>query len=263
MKPLTQLERAEAQGLTGVLFDLDDTLLDDGKLTEPAYAALWRMSRAGLLLIPVTGRPAGWGEVMARQWPVEAVMTENGAVAFWREGGVLRRWEKAEEAVRRGRRIRLAGVYEELRQRFAEVRLSDDAHARVSDVTIDIGEFQKLPSETVRAIEALARELGVRTFTSSVHLHLTLDPFDKASGTVAFLRDRFELDPTVARLRFAFIGDSTNDAPCFFAFHSSFGVANVEASVPYLSVPPRYVASKKKGAGFAEIADRLIELRGR
>jgi hydroxymethylpyrimidine pyrophosphatase-like HAD family hydrolase len=90
---------------------------------------------------------------------------------------------------------------------------------------------------------------------------LTLDPFDKASGTIAFLGDRFGDDPTAARHRYAYVGDSANDAACFYAFDTSFGVANVGSSVPRLSVPPRYVASAPKGSGFAEICNRILELR--
>src|SRR5262249_59883715 len=75
-------DRDEARRLTGVVFDLDDTLLDHGELAEAAYRALFRLREAGLRLVACTGRPAGWGEVLARQWPIDAVVVENGAVAF-------------------------------------------------------------------------------------------------------------------------------------------------------------------------------------
>jgi HAD superfamily hydrolase (TIGR01484 family) len=261
MRPLSELETSRARGLVGILFDLDDTFLDAGVLTEKAYLALGRLSRAGLRLVAVTGRPSGWGEVMARQWPLDGVVTENGAVALYRVGGVTTKWEQADEATRRARRVRIAQAFDTLRQRFPEARMSDDTHARTSDIALDIGETQRVPSDVLTAIENAARELGLRTFVSSVHLHLTLDPFDKASGTIAFLRDRFGDDPTSARQRYAYIGDSSNDAACFFAFTTSFGVANVKESLSRLSVPPRYVAQAAKGAGFAEIADRILALR--
>jgi hypothetical protein len=72
MLPLSRLERDEARSLEGLLFDLDDTLLDHGLLSVEAYSALHRLSGAGLRLLAVTGRPAGWGDVLARQWPVAA-----------------------------------------------------------------------------------------------------------------------------------------------------------------------------------------------
>ena len=46
----------------------------------PRYDALWDLSDAGLRLVAVTGRPSGWGEVIARQWPIDGAVTENGAV---------------------------------------------------------------------------------------------------------------------------------------------------------------------------------------
>jgi len=261
VKPLASLGSAEASRLAGILFDLDDTFLDEGALTEGAYAALFRLSRARLRLVAVTGRPAGYGEVMARQWPVDAVVTENGAVTLYRDGKTIVRWQEADAATRKARKERLRIGFATLQKQFETVRASDDSHARESDLAIDIGETQHLAADEVARIEAAARALGFRTFVSSVHLHLTLDPYDKATGTVAFLCNRFQEDPTAARHRYAYIGDSANDAPCFFAFTSSFGVANVAASLHRLSVPPQYLSWAARGAGFAEIADAILALR--
>ena len=261
MKALTSLDAAEVSRLVGILFDLDDTFLDEGQLTEGAYSALFRLARAGLRLVAVTGRPAGWGEVIARQWPVDAVVTENGAVALYRDEKGVARWQEPDTATRRARRERLATGVRALQAQFPALRISDDSHARESDVALDIGEREHLPADEVAHVERAALGLGFRTFVSSVHLHLTLDAFDKASGTVAFLGARFQEDPTAARQRYAYIGDSANDASCFFAFLSSFGVANVVASLPRLSVPPRYLAWAERGAGFAEIADAILALR--
>jgi HAD superfamily hydrolase (TIGR01484 family) len=261
MRPITSLPPEEAKGLSGVLFDLDDTLLDGGRLPEAAYRSLFRLKEAGLTLIAVTGRPAGWGEVLIRQWPLDGIVTENGAVACYREGGVAR-WDRADPATRHMRRVRLASAYQTISSEFAEARLSDDTDARQSDIAIDIGERQTVRPELVARMEARAHELGFRTMVSSVHLHLTLDSFDKASGTVAFLADRHGVDPTLARVRYAYVGDSGNDAACFFAFRTSIGVANVRASLGRISVAPRFVASGERSAGFVEIAERLVRLRG-
>lgn len=262
MQPLDILSSNEASEIRGILFDLDDTLLDGTLLTEAAYAALWKLHRAGLRLVPVTGRPAGWGEVMARQWPIDGIVTENGAVALHREDTLVRRIEEADESTRRARRIRLARAFETLRERFPEVRLASDSHARLSDLALDVGESQTVPDDVRGKIVQAAHELGLRTYLSSVHLHLTLDSHDKASGTLAFLRERFGEEATLAKGAYAFIGDSGNDAACFAAFTTTFGVANVRKWTSALSVPPKYVASREKGAGFAEIATRILALRG-
>jgi len=67
------------RAIVGVLTDIDDTLTTEGKLTWQAYAALARLKAAGKIVVPVTGRPAGWCDHIARMWPVDAVVGENGA----------------------------------------------------------------------------------------------------------------------------------------------------------------------------------------
>lgn len=268
MRPLATLSAAEARRLAGVVFDLDDTVLDHGALGEAAYGALFRLRAAGLQLVACTGRPAGWGEVIQRQWPLDATVTENGAVAFLSgeapaAGGArpLIVVDPLSRAERRARRAELLQLADEIAARFPATALADDNDARRADVTLDIGEHRRVPADEVRAIRALARERGVRTFASSIHLHLTHEPDDKATGTIRILADRFGEDATTALSRWAFVGDSSNDAAAFAAFRLTFGVANVASHVRGLTVPPRYVATARMGRGFAEIAETIVALR--
>ncbi len=261
MKPLATLEPAEAKRLDGVLFDLDDTLLSHGVLEREAYAALWDLRDAGLELVAVTGRPSGWGEVLARQWPIGGVVAENGAVFVVREGkGVTRIFDGGEDAAR-ARRAKLDPLVAEVARAVPQARLTDDVAARATDVTWDIGERVTLDAPSIDAIAALAHAAGARTTRSSVHLHATYERDDKASGAVRFLATRFGVDAGAALSRFAFVGDSGNDRACFSAFRTTFGVANVRASIAALAVPPRFVASRERGAGFAEIADAVLTRR--
>lgn len=268
MKPLAELGRDEATLLAGVVFDLDGTLLDHGALGEAPYRALFRLREAGLRLVACTGRPALWADLIARQWPIDAAIAENGAVAFARERAPKGRVPRVEcvdphaGPTRDGRRAALLELAADLLERFPSAALADDNAGRVSDVTIDVGEHRDVPPHDVAAMRAIAEARGVRTFESSVHLHLTFDPDDKASGTVRILAQRFGEDATSARTRYAFVGDSANDATAFAAFRVTIGVANVRPHLGRLSVPPRYVATASMGAGFAEIAARLVALRG-
>ncbi len=262
LRPLSELGAEEANRLAGVVFDLDDTVLDHGALTEIAYAALFRLREAGLSLVACTGRPAGWGEIVQRQWPVDATVTENGALAWVKEGGRVEALGSVDAEARRARRSDLLALAGELARRFPETALADDNGARLTDVTLDIGEHRRVAADRVAAIEAAARARGVRTFTSSVHLHLTFETEDKASGAVGLLARRFGEDATGARFRWAYVGDSANDGVAFAAFASSFGVANVLGHLGRLSVPPRWLATEPMGRGFAEIAARLVVLRG-
>jgi hypothetical protein len=245
--------------LQGVLFDLDDTLLDRGRLTEQAYSALFRLRESGLVLAAVTGRPAGWGKVLARQWPVAGVVTENGAVTLTRTGDRVHVRDAVAPDERLRRRERLSRLVAELRARFPELQPADDVHARISDFTFDIGEHHEPPHELVQAAAECARERGARVTRSSVHLHVTWDGDDKASGAVRFLRHVVGLDPTAARSRFAFVGDSENDEACFSAFHTTIAVENFTGR-PTLS--PRFVTRGGRSAGFVELAKLLVERRG-
>lgn len=258
MRPLSFLGREEARRLRGLVFDLDDTLLDHGALSEEAYASLFRMREAGLLLVPCTGRPAGWGEVVQRQWPVSATIAENGAAVLL--GG--QRGLPLERVVAPGDlpRRELVALAESLCARHPEAALADDNAARLTDVTIDIGEHRRVAPEVVVAMRAEAEARGARTFASSVHLHLTTVREDKASGAVRALA-RLGEDPGSARFAFGFVGDSTNDAPAFAAFSTTFGVANVARFLDRFTVPPRYLAPSPMGTGFAEIASHLVALR--
>jgi HAD superfamily hydrolase (TIGR01484 family) len=261
VRPLSALGAEEARRLRGVLFDLDDTLLSHGRLTRAAYDALWDLHDAGLALVAVTGRPSGWGEVLARQWPVAGCVTENGAVHVVREGATVSRRDGCSEEERRSRRVRLARIVERVRSEVPDARLTDDVDARRSDVTWDVGERVRLPEDRVEAIARIIDEGGARRSRSSVHLHATFDADDKASGALRFCARELGVDPGAAIARFAFVGDSGNDAACFAAFRTTFGVANVRASVARLSVPPKYVAEREMGEGFAEIARRILSLR--
>jgi HAD superfamily hydrolase (TIGR01484 family) len=261
MKPLSTLDGATARTLAGLLFDLDDTLLSHGVLTRAAYSALWDLHDTGLRLVAVTGRPSGWGEVIVRQWPIDGAVTENGAVHILLDGAAVVSRERCDETGRRARRVRLAQVVERAREAVPEARLADDVSARRSDVTWDIGERVRLPEDRVQALMAAIVLCGARTTRSSVHVHATFDEDDKASGAVEFLRATFGEDVGAARARYAFVGDSANDAACFAAFDMTFGVANVAAHVGRIAVPPRFVASRAMGEGFAELASTLVALR--
>ena len=261
MRPLSALGAEEARHLRGLLFDLDDTVLSHGLLTRGSFDALWQLREAGLKLVAVTGRPSGWGAVLARQWPMEGCVAENGAVFVVREGAGVSVIEAGGSPERARRGAALEDLVEQARVHVPDARLTDDVAARRSDVTWDIGERERLAEASIAALVALAEGAGARTLRSSVHLHATFDGDDKASGAVRFCSEHLGEDPGGARSRFAFVGDSGNDASCFAAFRTTFGVANVVSSLPRLTIAPRYVASLAMGDGFAEVVREVLRKR--
>jgi HAD superfamily hydrolase (TIGR01484 family) len=261
MSPLASFSPDRARALRGLLFDLDDTVLTHGVLTKEAYDAMWALKEAGLRLVAVTGRPCGWGEILVRQWPIDGAVTENGAVHVVRTANAVTVRDSCSESERQDRRARLVAIVRGVADIVPEAKLADDSAARRSDVAWDIGERATLPAARADLIAGEILRSGARTTRSSVHDHATFDADDKASGAVRFLAEELGDDPGVVVHRYAFVGDSGNDAACFSAFKATFGVANVKSSLDRLVVPPRFVTAGSMGEGFAELAARLLHLR--
>lgn len=259
MQPIERAETTRLSKLQGLIFDLDDTFLDHGELKAATYRALSDLHDAGLILVVATGRPAGWGEVLARMWPVDAVVSENGAIAHVRSQGQVRCIDEWAGHAREQARNSLERIAGDVEAEFPELVRTDDARARISDITYDVGEYQRVPRQIVARASERARDLGARTTVSSVHMHITLDPHDKATGCLYLLRTQLGLDTTTARMTFGFIGDSGNDAPCFAAFPTSIGVSNISGRP---SVTPKFVTRGARGAGFVEAAQCILAARG-
>ena len=258
MRPIKKISHVEVERLKGLLFDVDDTVLTQGHLTEEAYTALFLMRNAGMRLIAVTGRAARWGEILASQWPVDAVLAENGAIAFVREGRDVQTRDWIDPKERKERRDHLERLALEITERFSEIALAGDEALRVTDLAFDVGERVQVDHTIVQRAQQFAEEQGARTSVSSIHFHITFDASDKGSGSIRLLNELFGEDPTAARFQYAFIGDSGNDAAAFATFDTSMGVRNL-AGRP--TVSPRYITSQSFGAGFAEAAKLLVERR--
>jgi HAD superfamily hydrolase (TIGR01484 family) len=259
--PLASLSPEQALGLRGVLFDLDDTLLTHGALTLEAYQALHALAAAGLALVGVTGRPVGFAEIVLRQWPVAAMIAENGALAVRKHQGRTEVVDWASPAVRRERSVALADLAEHVHQELPHVPRTQDAHLRVADCTWDIGEYYRAAPEDLGTLARLTAEHGARVFCSSVHFHATYDTVDKAQGVLRLLQELWDVDSSAALGDYAFIGDSGNDRSCFAAFRCAIGVANVHQNLHALPVPPRFVTQAPMGLGFSEMAKILLQRR--
>ncbi len=261
MRPLREAPREALAAAVGVVFDIDDTVTRGGRLERVAFDAMWRLSSAGVRLVAVTGRPLGWADVVARHWPVDLAVGENGAGWVCRDGEGLREgyFHDADERERHARtveRIR-ARVLAEL----PEVRLATDQQARRCDLAFDVGEAVRLPPETVDRIVALVEAEGARCPVSTVHAHVVVGEWDKARGVVRAVDRVLGLDLGAARDRWIFVGDSGNDAEAFAWFPLTVGVANVRDQLGRLPRPPAYVTDRDRGEGFAELADALLAAR--
>jgi HAD superfamily hydrolase (TIGR01484 family) len=254
MRPLSELDGGSCRG---VFSDVDDTLTHDAVVTLEAYAAIVRARAAGLRVVLVTGRPAGWAEVLASLWPVDAAIAENGGIAYFKREGRLQRlyFERTDPVADAAR---LAALAEDILRTFEFARRSDDCGLRVTDVAFDIGENHHLPRDQIEAITARCRELGARTLVSSVHAHGFFHGADKAAMAARVANVLWGEAGADVASHYAFVGDSPNDQAAFSFFEMSIGVANVARYVDVLRPPPRYVTPSPNGRGFAEAIDALL-----
>lgn len=264
MRPLAAAP-ADRFARVGALFtDIDDTLTTDGRLTAHAYGAMERLARAGIAVVPVTGRPAGWCDHIARMWPVAGVVGENGA--FWfaydRDARTMHRRFLDDAATRAANRARLAAVRDRILAAVPGSAIASDQHYREADLAIDFCEdVERLPEASVDRIVALMREAGMTARVSSIHVNGWFGSYDKVGMTRAFAAERLGIDLAREPDAAIFIGDSPNDAPLFAAFALSVGVANVRDFAQRLEAAPAWVTSARAGAGFAELADALLAAR--
>ncbi len=261
MIPLSQLSLEKARSVRVILTDIDDTVTTEGMLTASAYAALENLQRAGFLVIPVTGRPAGWCDHIARMWPVDGIVGENGAFYFRydRTGKKMDQhfWASPEEL--KQNRAKLDAIEKEVLSSVPGSALASDQAYRLADLAIDFCEdVPALPESEVDRIVAIFERHGAQAKVSSIHVNGWFGDYNKLSMAKTILSDVFGMDWEQAKQSVIYAGDSPNDEPMFAAFPLSVGVANIHAFEHRLKNKPAYIAKGHSGDGFVELAELLL-----
>ncbi|SEN30490.1 hypothetical protein SAMN05444354_13722 [Stigmatella aurantiaca] len=257
------LREAGLSQVEGVFTDVDGTLTTGHRLRAQTVRALERLSEAGLKVVLVSGRPAGWGEAWARTLPVDGVIVENGGLFFFRKGGRLRKVYLEAPLERAANRRRLRSEVLRVLKRVPGAQLSSDSAYTEVDLAIDYNEEARLGDAAAGRIEALLRERGVTAVRSSVHVNCWLGRFDKLIATRRFAREAWGQALRPDGGRFVYAGDSFNDAPMFQAFALSVGVANVRSVLDRIEAPPAFITRAAEGRGFEELARAILVQRDR
>ena len=260
-RPLLQLPGAALRPVQGVLTDIDDTLTRDGAIEPAALQALQALAAAGLPVVAITGRPLGWSERFAHEWPVSAIVAENGAVALIPDGGALRVEFAQDEPVRRANAERLRAVAARVLREVPGATLARDSAGRVTDIAIDHSEFKHLGPVALERVVALMREEGMNATVSSIHVNGWFGSHTKLSAAHWMLRRLYGRDLAGEIDRWVYVGDSTNDQAMFGAFALSVGVANLMRFAAQLHTWPAFITQGERGAGFAEVAQAVLAAR--
>jgi HAD superfamily hydrolase (TIGR01484 family) len=275
MLPLSQWPVEQRRNIIGVFTDIDDTLTTHGDISADALQALVDLKAAGLHVIPITGRPVGWAESFAKTWPVDALVAENGGVAWVsQEKGrnssqigmqpanllpkVLLKVYQNNALIRAENSLRMQKIAALVTSKIQGVDVSKDSAGRETDLAFDYNEFANLPPNTVQEVVALLQSKGMQTTVSSIHIHGCFGHFDKWTGAHWIVQELFQRDLAAELEKWVFVGDSGNDQAMFQHFKHSVGVANIRQFESQLTYLPRYITPSERGAGFAEVAELLL-----
>ena len=257
MRPLSDWR--PPQGLKGVFTDIDDTLTTDGAITADALQALADLKAAGLHVVPITGRPAGWSEPFAATWPVDAIVAENGAVGLQHTAAHgLRKFYQQDTATRSANFARMQQVLALIEQAVPGARRSQDSAGRETDIAIDHSEFTHLTQSAIDEVVQLMQAEGMTATVSSIHINGWFGTHNKFTGARWIVRTLYGRELDAEMERWVYVGDSTNDQVMFEHFAHSVGVANIRRFESQLTHPPRYITPSERGAGFAEMAQLLL-----
>ncbi|MYL23965.1 HAD-IIB family hydrolase [Halomonas alkaliantarctica] len=253
-----------ADSLTSIrylLTDVDDTLTTDGRLLPETLAALYRLSDAGIEVIPVTGGCAGWCDQMIRLWPVSAVIGENGAFYFERSSNgkvKTHSWDTAE--IQFASQKRLLSIADNAMARVPALRLAKDQAYRLSDVALDHGQdAHGISTEDIDRALTTFREAGANARASSIHINAWFGDYSKQAMAQRLLQQKYDLDTPSIQRHVAFVGDSPNDESLFAYLTHTFGVANIGRWLDRMTYHPRHILAQRGGIGFTELASLLLQ----
>jgi len=264
MRPISEFSAQEASQIIAVFTDIDDTLTTDGELPSAAYTALEELRAAGIFVAAITGRPAGWCDMIARFWPVDGVVGENGAFYFAYDKTTckMRREYFADAFSRQENQKKLDHIQKRVLSEVPGCAISSDQAFRIADLAIDFCEdVAALEGASISRIKEIFEEEGAVAKISSIHVNGWFGDYDKLSMSRRFAREILDINLDVEKENVIFCGDSPNDVPMFNFFPNSCGVANVMDFKDNMEHQPTWLASQRGGQGFVEIAQTILSAR--
>ncbi|WP_291346133.1 HAD-IIB family hydrolase [Desulfobacula sp.] len=261
MKSIKDFPQGKRSAITYLLTDIDDTITHKGRIPACAFKAMEDLDKAGIKVIPITGRPGGWCDHIARMWPVKGVVGENGAFYFVYDihtKKMIRRYFKTDQE-REQDQIKLLAVKQRILRSIPGCVISADQPYREADLAIDFAEDVPPLSQTdIDRIVDMFEQCGATAKVSSIHVNGWFGSYDKLSMTKIMFREVFKTDLDVIKEKVVFVGDSPNDEPMFEYFPNSVGVANVLEFFDRLAFKPAWITKGKGGIGFAQLAKILV-----
>jgi HAD superfamily hydrolase (TIGR01484 family) len=236
-----------------VATDMDGTLTKGGKFTTELLQSLQDLANAGIPVIIVTGRSAGWVSGLAYYLPIAGAIAENGGLFYPSGSGTPVALTPIPDII--AHRQLLATAFQKLQTQFPQIQEAADNRFRITDWTFSV---QGLSTDELQTLNQLCQQMGCGFTYSNVQCHIQPLGQEKATGLLQVLRECF---PQHTSEKVMTVGDSPNDESLFdeHYFPVSVGVANVAEYANQLKHHPVYVTSATEVEGFCELV-RLIVL---
>ena len=250
--PLSPLNQSTLSNIRLIASDVDGTLTHNGKFSTNFISTLLDLQSAGIKVLLVTGRSAGWVSALVNYLPVAGAIAENGGL-FLQPNGQQDLLSSIPNISRH--RILLENTFHQIKQLFPNLQTSTDNHFRITDWTFDVND---LSANDIQAISSQCQQMGWSFTYSNVQCHIKPPHQDKATGLDAVLNNHF---PELNSQQVLTIGDSPNDEAMFnpAKFPISVGVANVRHYQDKMLHLPKYMTHASEFAGFQELAQLLLK----
>jgi len=260
VKPLLTWPKTARTNIVGVFTDIDDTLTTEGAITPDALQALHDLKAAGLMVIPITGRPVGWSIPFASTWPVNAMVAENGAVALLHnpDTNQVNKIYQQDLATRTRNFQEMQRIAKRVLKEIPGTALAQDSAGRETDIAFDHSEFHHLPEEQIQQVLKLLKEEGMTATVSSIHINAWFGDHNKWHGAQWILKELTGRDLKQELAQWVYVGDSTNDQVMFEHFTHTVGVANIRRFENELNHLPKYITTQERSAGFAEVINAIL-----
>lgn len=240
----------EKKRIQYVISDVDDTITSNGRISPFTLGALYSLRRKEKNTFLVTGGSYGWGDCYMRQWPVDGVIAESGAVLFVRD-------EDDSVQALFNPIINQAEVIKkknELLKKTEGLPLSSDQPARLFDIAYD---KNKMDEAEIKVLKNILSFSGAYYSESSIHINAWFGDYNKLSAVKYFLSKVYKIKENDLLNKGIYVGDSFNDQELFGYFPTSIGMHSVEEKRNEFKTLPLYITEEGSGLGFCSVVEAL------
>ncbi len=234
-----------------VATDMDGTLTHKGRFSPALLDALERLQQAGVAVIIVTGRSAGWVQGVVNYLPIWGAIAENGGILFT-PGGEQHILADLDDIPHH--RSTLQQTFQTLQARFPSLKEATDNCFRLTDWTFSV---QGIAADELAAIQQWVESRRWSFTYSTVQCHIKPLEQTKAKAVRHALNRYF---PSVSLSSVITVGDSPNDESLFDAeaFPCSVGVANIQHYGDRLQHLPTYITPHPEVDGFCALVQAIV-----